>query len=500
MTSSALDAPLSLQPLQTVSTAVLGQFPDSLKSGLFCCWKRVPRASGKISKVPVNIHKGRPAHADCTDHFGSFEDALAYLKLHPKCAGLGRRASYRIDHVIAVDVDNVRDIETGELNAYAVDLIHRVCSYWEVTPSLKGIRIFVKGTLPDYLANENLPKIISKAGNPGGLEVQLFLNSAYVTVTGDGPCDQPVVENQEFLDYLLSGFTPSAGRVAAASLVSISSQPKTETTGIGLGQPRPATVNFWIKRLKATNSVFAQNWFHHSDKGSKKSDSEYQWDLVNTAYHTCQRELTEADMAYMLQRWCKLNKLASQTKLIHRRMPSWYSKSAALWAATGKAERIVAKVAKQREKRAAIRVQVHNTVPQQTTTHVGIGTAQGYLPRGEVLPRILELVAAGGKTQRQIALELGTTAGYVKKVIHQDKLKAQAGIQPAVELQASAPASTSEEEGAELVMFEEAVPAEELEECELWEEPEKVVSIKPACKTGWPFPWPAPKGSIAAAA
>jgi hypothetical protein len=88
-----------------------------------------------------------------------------------------------------------------------MDLVRRANSYAEITPSGTGIRIFGRGIVPPALAERASVKIWDKGSHPSwpGLEVPLFLQSSYITLSGDKIEGAPiaVTENQEFLDYLL---------------------------------------------------------------------------------------------------------------------------------------------------------------------------------------------------------------------------------------------------------------------------------------------------------
>jgi primase-polymerase (primpol)-like protein len=69
-----------------------------------------------------------------------------------------------------VDLDHCRDPETGKVALWAADIIRRLDSYTEVTPSGAGVRIWVRATLP-----------------PGGRKkgrIELYDRDRYFTITG----------------------------------------------------------------------------------------------------------------------------------------------------------------------------------------------------------------------------------------------------------------------------------------------------------------------------
>jgi hypothetical protein len=81
----------------------------------------------------------------------------------------------------AVDLDDVRDPETGSLLPWAADLIAKSGSYAELTPSGNGARIL--GKVPP---GERLHQ--GKTKHPDGGSFEIYVNTAtgrYITVTGD---------------------------------------------------------------------------------------------------------------------------------------------------------------------------------------------------------------------------------------------------------------------------------------------------------------------------
>jgi hypothetical protein len=74
------------------------------------------------------------------------------------------------DGLVGIDLDDCRDPGTGDLEEWASDIIGRFRSYAEVSPSGRGIRIFLRGTLP-----------------PGGCKkgaVEVYGTGKFLSVTG----------------------------------------------------------------------------------------------------------------------------------------------------------------------------------------------------------------------------------------------------------------------------------------------------------------------------
>lgn len=81
------------------------------------------------------------------------------------------------EFLAAIDLDDVRDPETGALLAWAQDLVDRCRSYVEITPSGAGIRIL--GTA------ERIASIQTRIQHPQGGSFELFVNcNRYITVSG----------------------------------------------------------------------------------------------------------------------------------------------------------------------------------------------------------------------------------------------------------------------------------------------------------------------------
>lgn len=54
-----------------------------------------------------------------------------------------------LDPILFVDLDGIRDPQTGETLTEAVDLLYRLGGYAEISASGTGIHTFVRGSLPD---------------------------------------------------------------------------------------------------------------------------------------------------------------------------------------------------------------------------------------------------------------------------------------------------------------------------------------------------------------
>lgn len=119
-------------------------------------------------KLPINPATGGPASVTNPSTWGAFQDAMPRVAL-TGADGIGFMLSPR-DPFVALDLDHCRDPQTGEINAFATQIVQQINSYTEITPSQTGLRIVARGQLP-------------VAGRRTA-EVELYASERYVTMTG----------------------------------------------------------------------------------------------------------------------------------------------------------------------------------------------------------------------------------------------------------------------------------------------------------------------------
>jgi len=93
----------------------------------------------------------------------------------PDSFGLGFVLT-EVDGLVGVDLDNVFDPDTEKLLPWAEDIVMRLDSYTEYSPSKTGLRIFVKG---------DIPELGRKIGNHDTGAIEIYRSGRYLTVTGD---------------------------------------------------------------------------------------------------------------------------------------------------------------------------------------------------------------------------------------------------------------------------------------------------------------------------
>jgi hypothetical protein len=184
----------------------LENIPPELKALLqWVCWR--------ADKTPVNPKTGGNAMADDPATWGTFAQAVRYWQARQDkgIAGIGFEFS-GADPFTGVDLDKCRDPETGETESWAKDIITRLNSYAEVSPSGRGVHILVKGKLPPGPRRK-----VVEALNGGGVKVLVATGQ----LIGEGfDCRKlstlflttPIKFNGRLLQYLGRVLRPAPGK------------------------------------------------------------------------------------------------------------------------------------------------------------------------------------------------------------------------------------------------------------------------------------------------
>jgi primase-polymerase (primpol)-like protein len=137
-------------------------------------WRQEER-EGKLTKAPYRPQNPKKkADTTAPDTWGTFEQALRVAQTEG-FHGIGYVFSVE-DPYCGVDLDHCRNPETGEIGEWAWEIIRRLNSYSEISPSGTGVHILIKGTVP--------PGGNSK-GLPGGGKVEMYSQGRYFTMTGN---------------------------------------------------------------------------------------------------------------------------------------------------------------------------------------------------------------------------------------------------------------------------------------------------------------------------
>jgi len=147
--------------------------PDRIRTcEQWICWREDDR-DGKPTKVPIKPYRtsGTPfASATDPETWRDFETALTY---HRESTSRTDGVGFVFDPeagIVGVDLDNCRDPDSEELEPWATDIIDRLDSYTEISPSGTGIHVLVDGELP--------------AGRNRRGDVEMYDRDRFFTVTG----------------------------------------------------------------------------------------------------------------------------------------------------------------------------------------------------------------------------------------------------------------------------------------------------------------------------
>jgi len=132
------------------------------------CWQSVIRNGSKPTKVPISPLSIKPASTTDKNTWGSYSQAAQAFVSAENVDGIGFVLSEH-DPFVGIDLDNCRNPDTGELTPGATTIALNIDSYTEVSPSGKGVHIFVRGTIPERGR---------RSGN-----VEIYSSARYLTVT-----------------------------------------------------------------------------------------------------------------------------------------------------------------------------------------------------------------------------------------------------------------------------------------------------------------------------
>jgi hypothetical protein len=136
-------------------------------------WKREER-EGKATKVPYNARTGARASSTDAGTWHTYAEAAAA----PGVDGVGFVVTWD-DPYTGVDLDGALDAD-GRVRPWAGAILDGLNSYTEVTPSGRGLRVWVQGALPGR--GRRMSFRDPDTGEPCALE--LYDRDRYFTVTG----------------------------------------------------------------------------------------------------------------------------------------------------------------------------------------------------------------------------------------------------------------------------------------------------------------------------
>ena len=119
--------------------------PEELKSESFMLW-RLEKHEGRQTKPPINPSSGFRGNVQDPKQWTDFDNAM---RIHME----GRFHTNGISVVVHPDSELVgldldKCIKDGAFSNEAMEVLQKVNSYSEISPSGKGVRIFLYGKLP----------------------------------------------------------------------------------------------------------------------------------------------------------------------------------------------------------------------------------------------------------------------------------------------------------------------------------------------------------------
>ena len=138
----------------------------------------------KTTKKPVRTDGEGLASSTDPDTWGDLADA----KSHNESADVdGVGFVFDAEGLVAgVDLDDCRDPNTGEIDDWARDVVDRLDSFTEVSPSGTGLHVYILGFVPDG----------GNRADVGDGEIEIYDNGRYFTVSGRHVDGTPKEVNQ----------------------------------------------------------------------------------------------------------------------------------------------------------------------------------------------------------------------------------------------------------------------------------------------------------------
>jgi hypothetical protein len=151
------------------------------------CWKQIGK---KWTKVPYDLRTGRAAASDDPGTWAPY----SVTEGHPN---IGLVFS-EDDPYCGIDLDGCVDPETGEITKLARQIIDRMDSYSEISPSGTGVKIFIRGLVPG-----------PRRKNPQK-NMEVYDRKRFFTVTGHHLAWTPktIEDRQEELEALYAWLFP----------------------------------------------------------------------------------------------------------------------------------------------------------------------------------------------------------------------------------------------------------------------------------------------------
>lgn len=163
--------------MKTKNTTNIENIPDSIQNyAQWVCWTyHSDHSNGRDRrrKVPVNPRTGRFAKVTNPDTWTSLDEAVeSASSLSQHISGVGFVFTDD-DPFVGVDLDDCRSLVTGQLDPWALEVVDRLATYTEVSPSGTGVKAIMT-------TDAVMPS--RRRSNPG---LEVYRSSRFFTITGD---------------------------------------------------------------------------------------------------------------------------------------------------------------------------------------------------------------------------------------------------------------------------------------------------------------------------
>ena len=249
-----------------MQTAII---PNDLKTRKqWVVWKLEER-NGNITKVPYCHRLGRKAKSTVPSDWCSFEEAQAAMATG-RYTGIGFVFAEG-GGIVGIDLDDCRDTDTGVIQPWATKIIRDLNSFTEISPSGRGIHIFVFGGLPPGRRRKD--------------QIEIYDMGRYFTMTGEHLEGTPeeIEERSEALAALYRATFPK--QTAQKTLPQ---------------QVQPILLNdqeVLVKAFGASNGAKIQS-LYRGDIAGYSSQSEADYALVSHLAFWCRRDEEQIDRLF----------------------------------------------------------------------------------------------------------------------------------------------------------------------------------------------------------
>lgn len=235
----------------------------------FVGWRFVDRGAAKPDKVPVNPRTLGNAGVNWPNSWSTIRAAVATYKANPDLSGVGFVLTPN-DPYVMVDLDNC--VIDGSLAPYAANIVDRLATYTEFSPSGRGLRLFVRCSQQPAMKRQ---------------ACEVYSAGRWATLTGNVLHQRPIASH-ESLDWLLSQFTPKE------------SPQKRVTALLSCSYPIPADDGeLWARILKVNRMAYG---LYHGDLSVTKPDpitGQYDKSVAVSMLLNCLALWTKGDPARM---------------------------------------------------------------------------------------------------------------------------------------------------------------------------------------------------------